>query len=350
MNISINYKAIQAPYGGGNQFVINFYNYLKKEHNVFFDLRSDKLDFILVVETRDTHNTTYTMRDIFKYLKFKNPTTLVVHRINECDERKKTFLMNFRLRLANYLADHTVVISKYLKTLNVFFNNKKKYITLISNGSNPKIFRYKKKTIKKISTLPIKIVTHHWSPNYRKGHDIYQFIDNLITKQKWKNKIKFTYIGNYPKNLKYYNTSFVKPLHGKKLALELLKHDIYINASINEPGGQSHIEAAMCGLPILYRNSGGIIDTSKNYGVSFNNQEDLERSLKKIINNYAYFKKKLLKYPFTSELCCKNYSRLFNLLIKKKNEYLQKRLQKKNFFMEIFFKYKLFNFFIFESI
>ena len=50
MNISINYKPIKNPYGGANQFVTNLCNFLKKKHRIFFDLRSEKLDIILIIE------------------------------------------------------------------------------------------------------------------------------------------------------------------------------------------------------------------------------------------------------------------------------------------------------------
>ena len=40
------------------------------------------------------------------------------------------------------------------------------------------------------------------------------------------------------------------------LANELKKHDIYITASENEPSGNHHMEGALCGLPILYKDSG----------------------------------------------------------------------------------------------
>ena len=48
-----------------------------------------------------------------------------------------------------------------------------------------------------------------------------------------------------------------------ELADELKKHHIYVTASVNEPSGNHHIEAAQCGLPILYLDSGGIPNIAK---------------------------------------------------------------------------------------
>ena len=56
---------------------------------------------------------------------------------------------------------------------------------------------------------------------------------------------------------------------GKNLANELKKHDIYITASENEPSGNHHMEGALCGLPILYKDSGSTSEYCNNFGVSY---------------------------------------------------------------------------------
>ena len=49
----------------------------------------------------------------------------------------------------------------------------------------------------------IRIVTHHWGNNLNKGFDIYSYLDRSI-QEKYKNEIKFTYIGNVNKDLESY--------------------------------------------------------------------------------------------------------------------------------------------------
>ena len=53
-----------------------------------------------------------------------------------------------------------------------------------------------------------------------------------------------------------------------------------------------------CGLPILYRESGGIPEYCRNYGVSFD--DDLVTSLSEIISNYEIYKNEILNYPNNS--------------------------------------------------
>ena len=54
---------------------------------------------------------------ILDYLNCKNPSALVVRRINQCDERKDTDGENKMLLEVNGCADHTVFIATWLKGL-----------------------------------------------------------------------------------------------------------------------------------------------------------------------------------------------------------------------------------------
>ena len=124
----------------------------------------------------------------------------------------------------------------------------------------------------------MKIVTHHWSSNPNKGAAIYSMLDKLSINT---DLFEFTYIGNYPKDIKFQNTNCINPLSGVDLAKELSKHHIYITASKNEPSGNHHMEAALCGLPILYIDSGALPEYCSNYGVMFD-ESNIEEKLKKL--------------------------------------------------------------------
>ena len=54
---------------------------------------------------------------IMRYVQHTNPSVLLVHRINECDERKDTKTLNQFLSTANDIMDHTVFISSWLEQL-----------------------------------------------------------------------------------------------------------------------------------------------------------------------------------------------------------------------------------------
>ncbi len=276
MKIAIGYKLNKGPWGGGNQFAISLEKKLLEEgHQVFFNLSRNDLDIILLTDPRKRSScVSFSSGDIIKYLIFKNSKAIVVHRINECDQRKKTLYMNFLLRLANYSADHTIFIASWLKDLNLV--QKKAKYTVILNGGNNKLFNMKN-NVEWDKKGPLKLVTHHWGGNFMKGFDVYSKLDNLLSSKELNKNINFTYIGNLPKNFYFRNSTHIQPLSGRELAKELSNHHVYLTASINEPAGMHHIEGALSGLPLIYRKSGALPEYCKGYGLQFINDDFIEK-------------------------------------------------------------------------
>ena len=323
MKIAIGHKLISSSWGGGNQFVSSLVkSSQKKGHEITFDLKDSDIDIILLTDPRSYNaGTTFGSLETILYLIFRNKKALVVHRINECDERKKTHHLNMLLKLANYSADYTVFIASWLRNLDLW--QKYKPSKVILNGGDKDIFKnYTNNFWDGIS--PLKIITHHWSPNIMKGFSVYKKLDDLISLSEWKNKIEFTFIGNLPKGFKFINSKHISPMNGHELGRELSKHHLYISASINEPAGMHHIEGILCGLPIIYRNSGALPEYCKDYGISFENQ-DFVPALKEIIKDYPKFKKNIIYYPHNSERMTDEYLNLFSQLIKNRKHIIKKR-------------------------
>ena len=157
-----------------------------------------------------------------------------------------------------------------------------------------------------------------------KGFDVYERLDQLILSEEWRGKIEFTYIGNIPKGFKFKSTKVIKPISGKKLADELSRHHVYITASNNEPAGMHHIEAALSGLPVIYKNSGALPEYCKNFGVSFDFLEFIP-ALDKMIQNYYFYKKNLKNYSNTASKMSEDYLNLFENLIENRDEIISKR-------------------------
>ena len=323
MKIAIGFSVIDGSWGGGNQFANSLIKEAKaRGYEITNSLEDNDIDIILFTDPRSFNKgVAFGSLEILIYLLFKNKKAIVVHRINECDERKNTIHMNKLLRWSNYCADHTIFISNWLRSLNL--SEKNKPYSIILNGADNKIFNDLKNKRWEIDK-PIKIVTHHWSPNKMKGFDVYEKLDCLINSYEWRNKIKFTYIGNLPRGYSFKNTKVIKPISGKNLGEELAKHHIYITASNNEPAGMHHIEGALSGLPIIYKNSGALPEYCSNYGVDFNDL-DFIPALKKIMNNYDFYKANLKGYPNNSELMSNKYLNLFSELIGNRKEIIKNR-------------------------
>ena len=323
MKISINYKPRKGSWGGGNQFVKTLEKAANYEgYEIVYDLKQKDIDIILLIDPRSyNQEINFGSFDIFNYLLFVNKNAIVVHRINECDERKNTKHINFFLRIANYFADHTVFISSWLKSLDIY--NKSNSSSVILNGGDDLIFNdYQNLEWNKEEKL--RLVTHHWSGNIMKGFDIYQIIDDMLSTKKWSERIEFTYIGNIPENFNFKNAKHVLPKNGQALSKELSRHHVYVTASRNEPAGMHHIEGILCGLPIIYKNSGALPEYCQEFGTSFDDN-NFVKALEGMIDQYSYFKLKIKKYPNKSSKMVKSYIDLFKNLLKNKNNIVSNR-------------------------
>jgi len=331
MKVSIGSRIVKGPWGGGNLFVINFKNYLIKNGvEVIHDLSESNIDVIFLTDPRKKtqSSSTFNHLDIAKYKKNVNPNVLVIQRINECDERKGTNGINNLYLEASRFADHIIFVSSWLREIYLKLGMKKEKTSVIMAGADSKIFNYSK--VKKLDENNIKFVTHHWSSNFNKGFDVYQKFDELLSKPKY-NNLSFTYIGNVNESVSFKNVIIKNPISGLNLAEELKKHDIYITASINEPSGNHHIEAAQCGLPILFKNSGGIPEYCDGFGVGFDKR--FEEALDEIINNFKTYKSNLINYPFNSENMSKEILSLMNQLLEGNDYYESKNFKSKIIFL-----------------
>lgn len=325
MKISIGSKIIDGPWGGGNLFVINLKNYLiLNGHEVVHNLHDDDIDIILMTSpNHKAESSSFGYKEVYKYVKSIKNDSIVVHRINECDERKGTKNVNKFMLNANRVADATVFVSSWIENLylNQGFNSENSKVIL--SGSDSKIFNRLNQSIwDKKSQL--KIVTHHWGNNWNKGFDIYSELDKLIANEEFNLDINFTYIGNVPSNFKFQKSTHLKPLSGKDLANQLKDHHIYLTASLFEPSGNHHIEGAQCGLPILFINSGGIPEYCEGYGVMFE-PGDFKNKLEYLIEKYDEYLKIVWEYPRNSEIMSWEYLNYFEELINRKDQIIKKR-------------------------
>jgi len=325
MKISIGTNIKEGPWGGGNLFAINLAKRLRSKGNeVFFNLNEKDLDLILITEPRKTsESSAFTSEDVKKYMSFINSDSIVVHRINECDERKQTNYVNKYLIYANKVADATIFVSNWLKSLYIEQNLNNKNINVILAGADKKIFNtngYKQWNGKD----KLKIVTHHWGANWNKGFDTYTLLDNLLDRKEYNQKFEFTYIGNLPKEFNFKNTKVIPPLSGESLAAQIKTSHVYLTGSLNEPSGNHHIEAAQCGLPILYINSGGIPEYCDGFGLIFETDTFID-ILEKMYKEFDIYESRMKNYPYDSDVMCDEYISLFENLVKDRNKILQER-------------------------
>lgn len=330
MKVSIGFRLQSGPWGGGNQFGRSLADYLRQQGvQVSFDLRDPQLDIILLAEPRGhLRSSAFTDAHIFRYLTWRNNRVIVVHRINECDERKGTNEVNRILRQANLCADHTVYVSDWLRHLHQSQGLTPTRFSVIHNGSDTTIFNplgY----IPWTGNEPLKLVTHHWSANWLKGFDIYQQLDELLDQPEYRMLFAFTYIGNLPVGFQFRHSNHVLPLSGVDLAQAIRQHHVYLTASMYEPGGNHQNEGALCGLPLLFRESGCLPEYCQGFGLGFNT-EDFAAKLIEMRRTYYLWQPRMIEYPHTAVHTNQQYLDLFHELLEQRKTLLAARTWQRN--------------------
>ena len=307
MKLALGMRLRQGPWGGGNRFAQSLVEGLGAEGiDVVDSLDAPDIDVILLTDPRKgSQSASFQDGDIARYLLLRNRRAIVIHRVNECDERKGTTGVNRRLMDANHLVDYTVFISSWLRNLLVAQGLPCRSHGVILNGADRRVFHpggHRTWDGKE----PLRLVTHHWGGNWNKGFDIYQRIDQLMAAEPWRGRVAFTYVGNLPEGFRFENAVHVQPLDGTVLADELRRHHVYLTATQNEPAGMHHSEGANCGLPLLFRDSGALAEYCQGYGVMFSG-DDFEDKLSEMVESYATWGEKIRAYPHDSKKMVTGY-------------------------------------------
>lgn len=314
-----------GPWGGGNQFGNTLLNFLEsKGVEVCSSLDSNDIDLILLTDPRrELQSCAFDSKDILKYILFRNTKTVVAHRINECDERKGTSSLNSLLCNATKVADHTIFIGSWLRDLHLAQGMHTKENSVILNGADASVFTSKGYEMHH-EDGKFRLVTHHWGGGWLKGFDIYQKLDSLLESPKYRELLDFTYIGNVPDDFTFKNARHMQPLCGHELAKQISMHHVYLTASQNEPAGMHHIEGALCGLPLLYRESGALPEYCNGFGLGFK-EENFEVQLHRLLDEYPNWAAKMADYPHTAHRMCQSYYDLFVELVERREELIAKR-------------------------
>jgi glycosyltransferase involved in cell wall biosynthesis len=245
MKILVNRKPVAGPWGGGNLFLKSLYENLPKLGHEIVTKIEPNIDLILIINPR-YDQLGISINEAIHY-KQKHPQVKIIQRINDCDARKNTEGVDDMLIQCSEYLDATIFVSNWMKKYFLEKGWKCSRNFILFNGV--------KKVHEKVSKLnngKINLVTHHWSDNYLKGFDVYDFLDDFVSSN---SNFTFTYVGRERGTFK--NSRVVSPLCGDDLHLELKKYDVYVSASRYDPGPNHILEAISCELPILVHCDGG---------------------------------------------------------------------------------------------
>tara|TARA_A100000164_G_C21840253_1_gene739748 strand:- start:212 stop:1156 length:945 start_codon:yes stop_codon:yes gene_type:complete len=302
MKIMINRRPKRSPWGGGIHFVTCLSDFLSSlGYELVFALEPG-IDVIIMIDPRPDQPGD-DINHLYSY-KVQNPNCKILHRINDTDIARNTNFLDNIIIQSNKVSDHTVFISNWVKQYYIKAGlevNEDRCSTII-NGCDTKW--YYPLTSKKLGDK-IRLITHHWSDNYMKGFDVYNFLDNFCESRK---DVEFTYMGRYNKQYVPKNTKIISPKYGPEVGEILRSHDIYVTAARWEACGMHHIEGSSCGLPVLYHRDGGAVpEVCSPHGVEYSDPQTFEDALNKIISNYKDYRSTIDYKNLNIERCLKQY-------------------------------------------
>lgn len=288
-DLSIFHEFEPPPAGGGHQFLRAFVRHaealgLRVENNTVshttrsclfnsFNFREKRLlrtrrDSVLYVHRVDG--------PIDVYRGYDNGVDRNIHSINQKMAAKSIFQSRYSLE-------------KHIE-LGMEFKNP----TVILNAADPEIFNRQGK-VPFSRERKIRLIATSWSNNLNKGAPDYQWLDEHLD---W-DRFEFTFVGQ--SQIAFKNIRMMPAVDSYNLATLLREHDIYITASRHDPCSNSLIEALTCGLPAVYRQSGGHPEIVNQAGAGFEAAEQIPALLDAVVESYEKFQA-LISLPSIEEV------------------------------------------------
>jgi len=305
--VAVNLRPRRGSWGGANQWAAQFVRCLEFQGwSVRYDL-ARRVDAIVLTHTGLSNHTTFGADEAGSF------GVPCLHRINDNDVRKETSEMDALLAKSNRVAGHTVFVSQWLRDhhAGIWFDTARPHSVIVP-GADPRFF-HPVGGRRRLPGEPLRLVTHHWSDNWKKGFDVYREIDELIAGP-LSGRCELWVIGRWPSEIRWKTARTFEPTSGAGLAGLLRQCDGYVSASRFEPGAMHVAEGLQCGLPLLYhRDSGGTVDQGKLYGMQIG--DNLEATLREFDSRLGGLKKVLMASPPSGSRMANEYLQLVQKLI-----------------------------------
>ncbi len=311
--IAISMAPNRSPWGGASPFVWQLDATMRRlGWKVQYSL-SPVPDLVFVIDPRMDHpKKKFGLEELRRFRK-AHPRVPIVHRINECDQRKGTNDIDELLRQTSELADYTVFIAEWLRDYFAakWFDLSRPH-NCIYNGADPAVYHPFGSAVAREGES-LTIVTHHWSDNPMKGFDIYEMVDHLIAGGELPG-FRLRVIGRWPKEMKWRSAELIGPMTGHPLARKLRECHIYLTASRWEPCGMHHVEGAQCGLPLVYHeDGGGIVEAGKKYGLGY--RGDPSEAIREVAARLPEFRRRVFTNMPSGDRMAMDYADVCRMLM-----------------------------------
>jgi len=147
---------------------------------------------------------------------------------------------------------------------------------VIPNAVDPAVF-HPPTAREPLEGRKIRLVATSWSDNPRKGGNTLAWLDRHLDHARY----ELTFAGRAPRSFDHVGT--VGPLDSHALAGLLRTQDVFLAPSYDDPCSNALLEALACGLPAVYRSSGGHPELVGEGGLPFSEDAELEEVLERLV-------------------------------------------------------------------
>ena len=307
-DICILFDTTAASWGGGNQFLRSLASELTHMGctvtrrptrttravllNSYLYGRGKALHPRQVAQLRQTGKMTLTGR-VFPQnvqLRRQRKGPVLIHRVDGVPE----LVRGHRSRAdevqpsVNRLTDHTVFQSEFCRTS--FIENCRftpASSNIITNAVDPALFYPAEAPDTPSGTLRLTALS--WSDNIRKGFPTLAELSRLPG-------VELTFVGRWCPEVDPDEVQLAGVQDSKGVGDILRSSHAMVHAAWGEPCSNAIVEAMACGLPILYRDSGGNRELAQDYGVALG--DNVALGVEALRQQYQALRKKVLKDRF----------------------------------------------------
>ena len=304
LNICVFFDATPKSWGGGNQFLRSLAQELSAKGHHVTRRPTSKTEIVLlnaflyaqgkhlrprhVARISRTGQRTVLRRLLPQRMQMVSavPAPVLIHRVDgvpELTRGRRTIADDVQLAV-NRLTDHTVFQSKYCEnTFATHCGVIPASSRVILNGVDPTVFF--PDPANTWAKGPIRLVALSWSSNPRKGFATLADVSRLPG-------MEVTFAGNWCPDVDPANVRLLGVLDSTEVAGVLRSSHAMIHAGWHESSSNAIMEAMACGLPVIYRDSGGNRELAGDYGIPL--EEDLSETVNNLRHRYAELRRKVI--------------------------------------------------------
>ena len=174
------------------------------------------------------------------------------------------------------LAAATVVQSRYSLDAHRALGIELRAPLVIPNSVDPVIF-HPPTAREPLARRRVRVIATSWSDNPNKGTDVLAWLDGNLDHERY----ELTFAGRSAERFEH--VRMLGAIPSVELADELRRQDVYLAPSRNDPCSNALLEALACGLPAVFRASGGHPELVGEAGIPFDTPEEVPTALDSLV-------------------------------------------------------------------